>query len=219
MQIKHEIFIVRSVAGEAKVYFRPPMEYEQDFWSNGQFKEQEILEDVYKRYHGGTFIDVGSAIGNHTLFYAMFCQADHVISIEPMLSSVEHQIENLRLNNIHNVSVLNVAISNFRGTCSMKRYGRTIGQVRTAQGHSTLVMTLDDLLGSFEPITLIKIDTEGHEKQILYGGEGMLREYRPVIYLETHTGRAEKNTMLEFLEQFGYVQTASWGRQCRLEAK
>ena len=201
------------------MFFRPPMEYLQEFWSKGQFFEQEILEDVYQRYHGGTFIDVGSAVGNHTLFYAMFCQPEQVISIEPMLPFVEHQIENLRLNDVHNVSILNVAMSDSRGTCSMKKYGRTIGQVRAVQGHSTLVMTLDDLLGGFEPITLIKIDTEGHEKQILYGGEEMLGKYRPVIYLETHTGRAQKNIMLEFLSQFGYVQTASWGRQCRLEAK
>lgn len=46
-------------------------------------------------------------------------------------------------------------------------------------------ITLDGLLDSVLPPTFVKIDVEGAEVEVLNGARRLLREVRPVIYLET----------------------------------
>lgn len=46
-------------------------------------------------------------------------------------------------------------------------------------------ITLDGLLGSVLPPTLVKIDVEGAEVEVLRGAERLLSSVRPVLYLET----------------------------------
>ena len=43
-------------------------------------RRQGMLSYIQDNYRGGTFVDVGSCIGNHTLFFAVGCQASQVLS-------------------------------------------------------------------------------------------------------------------------------------------
>ena len=83
------IVTLYSRAGEAQVEVRDPGEHMQNAWAKGRFFEQELLEYVYWHYggYGGTWIDVGSALGNHTLFFAAFCKPAAVLSIEPVAAA------------------------------------------------------------------------------------------------------------------------------------
>ena len=45
-------------------------------------------------------------------------------------------------------------------------------------------ISLDDLLDRFGPPSLVKIDVEGAEVEVLRGATRLLKEVRPVFYLE-----------------------------------
>jgi len=209
---------IKSAAGQARVVIRPPIEHMQQFWLRGKFFEQEELESIYWRYRGGIFVDVGSSIGNHTLFFAKFCQVERVISIEPVLYSVGHQIENLRLNNLYNVSVLNVAAGSSHGACSMERFGPNLGQFCVASGNNVSTMPLDSLLKGIEQITLMKIDVEKHELKVLEGAGRTLDKHKPILYLEL-LGRKIYTDVTDFLKRFGYMERESWVNNYRFEAQ
>jgi FkbM family methyltransferase len=52
-------------------------------------------------------------------------------------------------------------------------------------------LTLDDLLGLFPEPQILKIDVEGAEIDVLKGGARMLRDIRPVLYVEVGSERAD----------------------------
>ncbi|NIP84985.1 MAG: hypothetical protein GTO03_05265, partial [Planctomycetales bacterium] len=73
----------------------------QAHWLRGEFFETRLLEYIYWHFKGRVFVDVGSNIGNHTLFFAKFCRPKGVISIEPHAPSLAHQVEVLQTNGVH----------------------------------------------------------------------------------------------------------------------
>jgi len=62
---------------------------------------------------------------------------------------------------------------------------------------------LDDLLESFPPPSVVKIDVEGAELAVLSGAKRLLREFKPRIYCEV-TDRT-RDSVSVFLRQFGYA--------------
>ncbi len=64
-----------------------------------------------------------------------------------------------------------------------------------AVARSTIIvptLTLDSMLDSFTPPTLIKIDVEGSEIAVLAGAKRLLHEVRPIFYFEAGDGTIEE---------------------------
>jgi Met-10+ like-protein len=49
----------------------------------GVFYEREELEIIATHFKGGTFVDIGANVGNHSIFAAKFLGASKVIAFEP----------------------------------------------------------------------------------------------------------------------------------------
>src|SRR5690606_12205195 len=52
--------------------------------NEGRFYECPFLEHVRTLDLAGTYLDIGTNIGNHALFFSMFCRSDEVIGFEPV---------------------------------------------------------------------------------------------------------------------------------------
>jgi FkbM family methyltransferase len=77
------------------------------------------------------------------------------------------------------------ALAQFKGRSQM-------GGVRDRQ--LVPVVRLDDLLSVSGPPSFVKIDVEGAEAVILDGGSRLLREARPIVYIEVEEKNAERVT-------------------------
>jgi FkbM family methyltransferase len=199
-----------------KVILKPPTQRLQSFWERGRFYEHNMLMYVYERYRGGVFVDVGSNIGNHTLFFAMYCNPSLVISIEPVVSYLRHQRRNLALNDLGSDQVIThaVAVSDRPGTGKMVKgepnpsprarwaWHRGMHELREGAG-ATTVTTLDLLLPTVTDVTLIKMDIEGSELKALAGAAALLERERPTLFLETVSAKIGQE-YANFLRQFGY---------------
>lgn len=156
--------------------------------------------------------DVGANCG----VFAFSCAAAaQVVAVEadPFLANLLQQSAAL---NGAAVEVVTAAAWSSLGLASFSiaARGRASNFLTAARGHgetggvrATLTvptLTLDALLDHFGPPTLVKIDVEGAEEEVLRGATRLLSEARPVIYIEIAPGR---EAIRDQLETAGYRLT------------
>lgn len=214
---------------KARVELRPPIERLQHFWTRGQFYERPVLDYIYKHYRhqGGWFVDAGSSIGNHALWFALYCNATAVASIEPVKSSLSWQRHNLELNWLGNVHCYNVALSDKEGRGKMAkapanpraRWPWNLGMWNLEEGEGpTRIVTLDGLLekNGIAGVTLVKMDIEGCEMKALQGATRLLRSDHPVLFLETYP-ESRHQEFADFLGKFGYKGQKIYKNMCEFK--
>ncbi len=106
--------------------------------------------------------------------------------------------ENIKLNEIKNIEVLQVAVGEksklIRFTDIAMDDINKVEQNKTREGVTVPMMRLDDILADIPSIDVIKIDVEGYEKYVLEGAVETLKKTK-ALYIEYY----EPNT-----QEFGY---------------
>jgi FkbM family methyltransferase len=117
------------------------------------------------------FIDVGANVGSYTILAASEVGAQ-TIAIEPIPDTFRHLCTNVDLNEISSkVQTLNIGLGSQQAVLHFTRHLDTTNHVATKQTANTVaveVRTLDQLVKMEQP-TLIKIDVEGFETEVLKG--------------------------------------------------
>lgn len=181
-------------------------------------RRQGMLSYIQDNYRGGTFIDVGSCIGNHTLFFAVGCQATKVLSFEPVPELNRHQRELLELNGLTNVKLFQCALgekpgrlritkSDFTKNAGMSQFDE-VGAPSRGGGRGVEevdVRTLDDVCDEekIESVKLVKIDVEGFNVPFLKGASKTLENHRPDVFVECETLKA-RSDVDRYLSTLGY---------------
>jgi FkbM family methyltransferase len=190
------------------------------------FFELDLLEHLALfGPRGGVFVDVGANIGNHSVFFGKFL-AHHVVAIEPHPALGGILRRNLEANAIRNASVLPFAVGARRaeGRITPSAGRLNIGATRVvalydaeqaaeqnpAETPDTVpVRPLDEALLALDPaareqpVTLVKIDVEGMELDVLHGASELLSRQRPQLVIELMSEQA-RTSVRSFLTQFGY---------------
>ena len=169
------------------------------------------LHYIAQNYNpGGVYIDIGSNIGNHTLFFAGVLDADRVISFEPIDSYREHQYVNIGLNDLDSITVFPFAISNIRSimtmTVSHPNSDNQTARVDQSGNWRVEAVNLDSILEgeNLGSITLVKIDTDGYNLPVLEGAVQTLFRYYPDIIIENEATAEEQQDVDNFLRKLGY---------------
>lgn len=150
------------------------------------------------------FIDVGANIGSYTILASGVCGA-RAIAVEPDPGTARHLSRNIAANNLGDlVTLQQTAIGDRGGTVTFTCGRDTMNRVATSadQDVQEVALTrLDDILEGLEP-TVIKLDVEGFETQVLRGSEETLaKKSLLAILLETVDAEALGN-----LTRHGFVQ-------------
>lgn len=133
------------------------------------------------------FVDVGANIGSYTVLAGAAVGAD-CIAIEPVPSTFSHLLENVELNYLQNsVDCLNIGIGKEAGTLRFSADEDTMNHVvadaevcdRTID---IAVKRLDDVLAGRSP-TIIKIDVEGWEANVISGAREVFSGQEPLAVL------------------------------------
>lgn len=199
-----------TLPGGIRVAIRGPL-HQQKWWLQGRFYEGPMLTYIRRHYHGGTFVDGGACIGNHTLFFARFC-ADQVIAVEPVERNMAHLTENVRLSGLADrVTPVQVALGAAPGRGAMEHTGRYHGQYNLVKGDQVDVTTLDALMPLARyPVTLIKLDVQGSEVPALRGGSELLARDHPALFIERMT-LAELAESDKAMAEMGYRRVRRFG--------
>lgn len=164
-------------------------------WQHGTFYEMPLLRHLHEQRFTGLAVDAGANIGNHTLWLAAVCGLD-VAAFEPLTH--EALAANVALNGL-NVRVEPVAL----GARDDTAVHTSAGRLTTGAGNLP-VRTLDSY--ALTDVSVVKIDVEGMEPDVLQGGEKTIRRDRPVIVAEEHN-QAEHDAIAAVLQPWGYRMT------------
>ena len=177
-----------------------------------------LLVEKYLREHiqpasDSIALDIGANIGNHSISFSAF--VDQVLAFEPNPLVFEILKLNVR-NNSHNVTPLNFALSDRQGEADLIVSNGNLGgsRIRAADEKSEnkdasitiTTTTLDGLDMGTKNIVLIKLDVEGHELEVLRGGEELLTTCTPIILFEQGKEGIEGGTspVVSYLGSCGY---------------
>jgi FkbM family methyltransferase len=130
---------------------------------------------------------------------ARACGAGRIVACEPNPAVVPRLRENLKLNALSNVAVVPRAITSRAGRVTLHVPNDVVGLQAWASlrgshdqylgaSHTISVdgATLDDIVAdsNLNQVRLIKIDTEGLEPEVIYGGRSVLAEQTPALVFE-----------------------------------
>lgn len=146
--------------------------------------------------HGGVFCNVGAHVGLYSLLLAPVFARVHCF--EPAQDSFGLLVRNVAINNLSHVEVHQQAVSDSHGYATLLVDGPFSGTARLSaehNGESRVVTvettTIDDVLDPLETLTFLKIDTEGHELEVLRGARRTLERCSKtaLVLFENHPVR------------------------------
>lgn len=158
--------------------------------------EKEILDKlkfVLKDEPKLIAIDIGANIGNHTLWMAE--NFDTVLSFEPTKITYEILKLNLMLNDRQNVKTFNFGLGSFESAMQMIHANNNSGaakilrheEINFNNTENVVIKIGDEVISKMcdpSKITLIKIDVEGYEYEVLLGIKKILTKNSPTVVLE-----------------------------------
>ena len=123
------------------------------------------------------FIDIGANSGSYSILAGAVCGA-RVLAIEPVGTTFQRLVNNFTLNGLDKVSkALNVGLGASSGTLVMTSGLDTTNQIVLGETEfatvEVQVVTLDEVTRDMNP-TLIKMDVEGWETEVVRGGSKTL---------------------------------------------
>ncbi len=167
---------------------------------------------------GDTVVDVGANIGEWTLQMAdAVGPSGRVIAIEPVPHLAEALQKSALANNMRQVSIAAVALSESEGQAEFSverantggsRLGRYCRDGEAFDSITVRLETLDGLLArsAIGRVDFIKVDVEGFELEVLRGAHATLAKHRPPMYLEVGAEDLAKRPRLVALlrDELGY---------------
>jgi FkbM family methyltransferase len=195
---------------------------------NGFIDKHIFLYGVYEPFmldiinenlrEGDTFVDIGANIGQHSMFAASIVQeTGSVYSFEPIPRIYAQFMDSVHANHFDTIiHAQNVAIGTTDSKQDLYLKAENIGGSSLVDNDgATETVTIsvrngDTLLSHIPHITMVKIDVEGYEYEVLSGIQEVLKKHTPTIliefsgyfYNEQQENHGQK--ILSLLESLGY---------------
>jgi FkbM family methyltransferase len=212
------------IEGKPDIYITPISEKIGHTWTNGSVYEKPLIQKFHDLLatHPGDFValDLGAQTGCFSLLATYFPHSKWY-AFEPIAEAADALKINLMLNDIYNVQVYQMAVTNCTGTIilkmpAMNAWGlSTIGDTPLRFAPITecevSCINLDSFVAAhhIKKVDFIKIDTEGAEFSILQGAKKMIMRDRPLILMEYNETNLQqcgvhKQDIDNFLHEMGY---------------
>lgn len=211
------------VNGFPDVYITAASEKIGHTWEHGNVWDKQLIHTFYSLLPQQDFfvaLDLGAQTGCFSLLSKFFPNSAWY-AFEPIQEAADNLQQNLKLNDIHNVSVFQTAVSDKSGTVqlnmpAMNQWGlSTIGahplRFDTAIQREVQCIDLDSFViaHNINKVHFMKLDTEGSEFYILRGAQHMIQRDHPTIVMEYNETNMKqcgiaKQDVDAFLTEMGY---------------
>ena len=174
-------------------------------------KELDIQNDQ------GWFFDVGANVGMYSWEVREVSPLRKILAFEPDPENIKLLEKTLNGANFENIEIYKFALSNqlaeisfFQDTltsatgCVAGKEKPWIEQYLNSSANEIRVKTetLDSVVRQDRIPSLIKIDVEGHEIEVLQGGRNTLSKAKPLLIIESFPPK--QSTVLSLLDKLGY---------------
>ena len=170
-----------------------------------EYEEMSFLRDYLRP--SDLFIDVGANVGVYSL-WASQTDAVQVLAFEPSSVTYERALENVTLNGLRErVRLIRKAVGAEQAVVPFTSGLDAVNHVLDAEAAGTsgsleLVeqTTLDASVPANATPSVIKIDVEGHEVDVLQGGRITIAQHRPALIIEAN----DVTALTQILDEMGY---------------
>lgn len=185
------------------------------------YYRRQVIKDTFKTSEpeytllphlitsGDWVIDIGANVGHYTKrFSDLVGPGGRVLAFEPVPATFALLAGNAQVFANPNVTLINAALSDRLDLSGIVipqfKSGLTNyyeARISSAANSSLSVLTIPmDLFNLNHSVALVKIDVEDHEFFVLSGMQQLLKNYHPVLIVETGSAK-----VIEFLSEMGYI--------------
>jgi FkbM family methyltransferase len=163
----------------------------------------DLIRKVVKLSQAQVMLDVGANIGNHSLAFSTF--AEKVFSFEPGEKAFNLLSRNISLNQLNNVTVLNFGLSNHgqQTTLYIENSGN-LGESSLYRHNlvdkelieNTVTLKRGDAFAKeygLSRLDFIKVDVEGHEREVIEGLTETIKQFRPIVQHEWESDSSNRS--------------------------
>lgn len=201
------------------VLYRTPSGIKYKLNAKDHVMKQIYLKGVYERNtfrhlsrlvkSSDTFVDVGANIGAYSVGLSPFIKKGRIISFEPNPRALVYLEENIKLNNIENITVNKVGLSDDYETVTLYTPSLATASInKNKNSNEKEIISLITLDGyckenGINNIDVLKIDVEGHEIKCLNGALEIIKKSKNMILvLEIDDNCANTDTSKQELFEF-----------------
>ena len=206
LKIAEKIFLFLNLKTKTdiKVLFNKDI-ISSNIFVNGVYEKEllDFLIGLTKKF--GTLkkqsvVDVGSNIGNHSLYFSKYFKTVYTFEAHPRIFSVQKinvsEINNIKpfnfgLGNKNKNSIIYENQFNLGGSSVVNRVGKKI----------KIKLRKLDSIKNIKNLKLIKIDVEDFELEVLKGSIKTLKKFKPIVAFESWSNHKPK---ISLLKKLGY---------------
>ncbi len=154
----------------------------------------------------GIFFDIGSHTGIYSIIGNLNNEKNKIVSIEAYFLNYSRLLSNLKINKMETSNCYLAAASNERGIAkfnvkSPQGYHSSGGKISEHGNFGVSKIKIDDFKLNTE-VKGIKIDTEGHEFQVIQGSKQIIIKNNPDIIFEIN--QQSFDMCINFLKEYKY---------------
>lgn len=188
-------------------------------FNNYEEEEWNVVNGILEIIKAETVFDIGANIGYVSIFLSKKHENMSVHAFEPVKMTFDMLTTNLRNNDVDNVTVHNIGLSDKKGEFTFFYYpaGSVNASMTDLSGREDVqevlchTDTLDAVFADSgeKKLDFVKCDVEGAELMALKGGEKTIARCKPVIFAELLRKWAGKfgyvpNDVIDFLKNLDY---------------
>lgn len=173
-------------------------------------REQESTKIMKWFLHpDDVILEVGANIGYYVLIESsILSDQGFIYAVEPALDNIDLLKKNVKLNNVRNIEINNMALSGKKGTAKLYMskasnfysLGKVVGMHKSRKYVEVKTDTVDNFLENNRPITFLRMDIEGHEVEVINGMKKTLQSpHLKRMFIEIHPHNVPLSKMQNFL--------------------
>lgn len=186
-------------------------DYEKEEW--------DIIDRILEISGSNTFFDIGANIGYISLYIGKKHKNMIIHAFEPVTPTYKILEKNMQINNMNNIAIHNIGLSDKKGKFTFFYYPEGSGNasLKNLSGRENvqeIICEIDTLDSVFENMSersldFMKCDVEGAELMVLKGGVNTIADKKPVIFAEllrkwSKSFNYTPNDVLSFLNNLNY---------------
>lgn len=143
-------------------------------------------------------VDIGAHLGSHSIAMAKAFPGT-VLSFEPVLETFDQLRRNIELNGLDNIRAIQAACSEMSGLGQMVNIdpgNPGVAMLKPGNGAATIVRLDDIFSAESRPLSILRMDIEGHEPRACLGAQLTIQRDKPIIIAEILTGSRDLHDVL-----------------------
>ncbi len=174
-----------------------------------RYETKKFTKEVRTLSNNAVIYDLGAHVGYYSLIAASINSKLNIHAFEPSKINNHFLTKHIKLNSISCISLHECAVGNENKEVNFDLgYSSTTGHITTAIGTTAIRLkqiSIDEEVAQkrLPPPSLIKMDIEGAEYEALLGMKKTISQFKPKIFLSTHSTELHYNCS-QLLDSLGY---------------